>query len=58
MIRWNERFCAVTKMEYMANLKTVALSTVPVPDRIGSMVGVKDARIIGPVTPASPVYTV
>jgi len=45
-------------MEYMANLKTVALSTVPVPDRIGSMVGVKDARIIGLVTPASPVYTV
>tara|TARA_R110000796_G_scaffold5101_3_gene19275 strand:+ start:1926 stop:2063 length:138 start_codon:yes stop_codon:yes gene_type:complete len=44
-------------MEYMANLKTVALSIVPVPDKIGSMVGVKVVRTIGPVTPASPVYT-
>tara|TARA_R110000751_G_scaffold30660_1_gene78244 strand:- start:3387 stop:3530 length:144 start_codon:yes stop_codon:yes gene_type:complete len=46
-------------MEYMANLKTVALSIVPVPalDRIGSMVGVKVVQTIGLVTPVSPVYT-
>jgi len=43
-------------MEYMANLKTVALSIVPVPDKIGSMVGVKVARTVGMDIPASREY--